>query len=284
MPQAAPEWTRDTPWRQGYALCPAAVAALGLVHHAEPENTLVMVISHDCDLANANLDAEPDVEVIVGRLIPKAEGNFSWGKAPKTLHLEVACDDKQAFVELQGRRKLTIAKTELAAWAPREHFALEATGLSVLRSWLASRYNRAAFPDAFNKRLEKTDFDKRLAKILAAHGNLISFVYFDLAEFGQQELPDGMPYELVIVLVYPPGDEPADTADTVDEVVVKVEKLARQRLAGKDGQPSELVQFRTCFALSEQDITISHARHLMQWRLEHMTLKSEADDPAPVSI
>lgn len=284
MVQAAPEWTRDTPWRQGHALSSEAAAAFGLAHHSHPGDTLVMVISHDCDIANDNFDVEPDVEIIVGRLIPKPEGNFSWGKAPKTLHLEVACDDEQAFVELQGRRKLTLPKSALAAWAPREDFALEATGLAVLRSWLASRYKRAAFPDAFNRRLEKTDFDRRLAKILAAHGELISFVYFDLAELSQQELPDGMPYELTIVLVYPPGDEPLDTVDAVDAVVEKVEKVAQQRLSGKDGRPSELVQLKACFTLSEQDITISQARHLMQWRLEHVTLKSEDDEPAPVSI
>lgn len=284
MPQAAPEWTRDTPWRQGHALSSEAAAALGLVHHSHPEDTLVVVISHDCDLANANLEVEPDVEVIVGRRIAEPTGSFLWGKAPKTLHLEVACDDEQAFVELQCRRKLILPKSRLAAWAPRENFALDTIGLAVLRSWLASRYNRAAFPDAFNKRLEKTDFDKRLAKLLAAHGELISFVYFDLAELSQQELPDGIPYELTVVLVYPPGDEPLDTADAVDEVVEKVEKLGQLRLSGKDGQPSELVQFKACFALSEQDITISRARHLMQWRLEHVTLKSEDDEPAPVNL
>jgi hypothetical protein len=35
------------------------------------------VVSHDCDLANADLNAEPDVVVIVGRVVTAADGNFS---------------------------------------------------------------------------------------------------------------------------------------------------------------------------------------------------------------
>lgn len=284
MPQAAPEWTRDTPWRQGHALSSEAAAAFGLEHHSHPGDTLVIVISHDCDLANDNLEVEPEVEAIVGRAIPKPDGNFAWGKTPKTLHLEVACDGAQAFVELQARRKVALPKAELAAFAPREDFALEPTGLAVLRSWLGSRYNRAAFPDAFNRRLEATGFAKRLAKILAAHGELISFVYFDLAGGDQQELPDGMPYELTIVLVYQPGDEPLDTADAVDDVADKVSEAAEEKLSGQSGQPAELVNFKSCFAVSEQDIPVSRARLLMHWRLEHVTLKADDDDLAPVQF
>lgn len=284
MPQAASEWTRDTPWRQGHALPSKAAAAFGLSHHSHPDETLVLVVSHDCDLANANLDVEPDVEVIVGRALPKPDGNYAWGKTPKTLHLEVACDGVQVFVELQARRKVTLPKTALAAFAPREDFALDATGVAVLRSWLASRYSRAAFPDTFNRRLETTGFAKRLAKILAADGELISFIYFDLSGGDQQELPEGMPYELTIVLVYPPGDEPLDTVDAVEEIVDKVTEAAEEKLFDRDGQPSELVHFKSCFAVSEQDIPVSRARLLMHWRLEHVTLKSEDDDLAPVKL
>ena len=60
-------WTRETPWRQGAILPSDAVQALGLQGKGSTDHALcVMVISHDCDLANDNLDQEPNVEVIVG--------------------------------------------------------------------------------------------------------------------------------------------------------------------------------------------------------------------------
>jgi hypothetical protein len=85
-------WTRDTPWRQGHVLTAEAAQALGLSHPESPDSTCVVVISHDCDLANDVLQIEPDVEVIVGRSVPKGDGNYFWAKAPRTLHIETGMD------------------------------------------------------------------------------------------------------------------------------------------------------------------------------------------------
>ena len=79
-------WTRETPWRQGHVLPQEAVEALGFAHTNLPEATCVIVISHDCDIANDDLSAEPDVEVIIGCLPTTTNGNFSWEKTPRTLH------------------------------------------------------------------------------------------------------------------------------------------------------------------------------------------------------
>ena len=81
-------WTRDTPWRQGHLLTTEAALALGLSHPESPDSTCVVVISHDCDLANDALHIEPDVEVIVGRRLQKGDGNYFWSKAPRTLHID----------------------------------------------------------------------------------------------------------------------------------------------------------------------------------------------------
>ncbi len=62
------EWTRDTPWRQGHLLGADAISALGLSHPFVPENTAVVVATHDCDLAQVP-KGEPCVEVILGRAI-----------------------------------------------------------------------------------------------------------------------------------------------------------------------------------------------------------------------
>ena len=76
MDGMAATWTRDTPWRQGHVLTAEAIQALGLSHPETPDSTCVVVISHDCDLANDALQIEPDVEVIVGRHLPKGDGNY----------------------------------------------------------------------------------------------------------------------------------------------------------------------------------------------------------------
>ena len=85
---ATPAWSRTIGWRQGHILPDEAVTALGLASGAD---ALVMVISHDCDLANENLDIEPFVEVIAGKRLTAPDPNLADLKSPRTLHLAITC-------------------------------------------------------------------------------------------------------------------------------------------------------------------------------------------------
>ncbi len=77
---------RKFSWRQGDVLSDEAAKALGLQHPESADETYVVVISHDCDLA-AIADKEPESEVIVGRRIDKL-GADSYGKTARRLHIE----------------------------------------------------------------------------------------------------------------------------------------------------------------------------------------------------
>lgn len=279
MNDGQPQWSRETPWRQGHVLCEKALAALGLSHAADANATCAVVISHDCDLANHNLQLEPDVEVIVGRVVAAANGNFSWGKSPRTLHLPMQFNGAMVTVELVATDKRLMPKGELVGFKPDGAFALDGKGLAVLRSWLSARYNRAAFPDAFARRMDDTKVGEKIDKVVKPHGELISFIYFDLDGGRMLERPDGEPYELSIVLVYPPGNDPEASADRADKVAAQVKEACEARLGDK-----KAIVLKRCFAISEDDIPVSEARVLTQWRLEHMTLKADDGQPGPVLL
>lgn len=269
------QWTRDTPWRQGHVLHARAAAALGLKNAVDEGATTVVVISHDCDLAVDNLDVESHVEVVVGRSVAAPNGNFTWGKAPRTLHLPMVCDGEGVTIELVSTNKFSIPKKELASYEPDPAFGLDGKQLEVLRSWLSTRYRRSAFSDAFVDRMAATKLDKKLAKALEPHGGLISFVNFDIDAGAVVERPAGDPYTLSIVLVYVPGDDPDASAEAAEKVVEAVEGICEERLkAGTD------IVLKRCMCISEDDMPISQARVLMQWRLEYMTHKAE-DHPGP---
>ncbi|ANH69821.1 hypothetical protein [Mitsuaria sp. 7] len=272
--QASAEWTRDTPWRQGHVLGADACAAFGLKHAESPEATCVVVIGHDCDLANDNLSAEPFVEIIVGRMLPRANGNFSWGKAPRTLHVDMQRAGTVLTVELVATDKASLPKAQLARFMPDEWFELEAKQLAVLRNWLGARYNRTAFPDTFVSRMKSTQVDMRLAKRLEAKGALVSFIYFDLDGGEVIERPEGDPYELTIVLVFPPGADPDEASDQADQLAQEVFADCQRRLPSTDAQPNKDILLKGCFAISEDDITVAKSRELAQWRLEHMSLRA----------
>ncbi len=225
----AGSWTRDTPWRQGHVLTADASQALGLIHPEASDSTCVVIISHDCDLANDALQIEPDVEVIVGRHVPKGDGNYYWAKAPRTLHVDVLQNGIAAVVELVATAKRLIPKQALAAFTPDTTHVFPGKSLSALRSWLGVRYNRAAFPDPFVNRLSQSKVDKRLAKIIEPVGNLLSAIYFDVDGGNEINHSDGSPYDLKIVLAYPPGDDPEQTADDVEKIETAITTLFAEK-------------------------------------------------------
>lgn len=270
-------WTRETPWRQGHVLSQEAVAELGFAHPELPAATCAVVISHDCDIANDDLSVEPDIEVIVGCLPTTADGKFSWAKSPRTLHLDAIRAGAKVTIELTAAAKCIVSKEMLASFKPDATYSLPGHSLSTLRSWLAVRYNRAAFPDAFNSRLSQSKVDKRLAKLIEPLEQRLSAVYFDVDGGVEIDRSDDSAYELKIVLVYPSGDDPDLVAEEMETLGEKIEKL----FAEKHFQPATNtwhgVELKTCMSISEDDMTVSMARLLTQWRLEHMTLKADAE-------
>ncbi len=279
MDGMAATWTRDTPWRQGHVLTAEAIQALGLSHPETPESTCVVVISHDCDLANDALQIEPDVEVIVGRQLPQGDGNYFWARAPRTLHVDVLRADTPAVVELIATAKALVPKEALAAFAPDTAFSFPGKSLSALRSWLGVRYNRAAFPDPFVDRLSQFKVDKRLQKIIEPLGNLLSAVYFDVDGSQEVDHSDGSPYDLKIVLAYPPGDDPENTADEVEKLEAAIEDLFFKKHFDQATGKWNGIALKGCMSISEDDLTVSKARLLTQWRLEYMTLKADEEQP-----
>jgi hypothetical protein len=272
-------WTRDTPWRQGHVLTPEATQALGLSHPETPDSTCVVVISHDCDLANDALQIEPDVEVIVGRSLPKGDGNYFWAKAPRTLHVDALKNDAAAVIELVATAKRLIPKPALAAFVPDGAYSFPGKSLSALRSWLGVRYNRAAFPDPFVDRLSQFKVDKRLTKIIEPVDNLLSAVYFDVDGGKDIDHSDGSPYELKIVLAYPPTDDPEQAADDAEKLETAITNLFAKKHFDQATGKWNGIALKQCMSISEDDLRVSTARLLTQWRLEYMTLKADEEQP-----
>ncbi len=273
-------WNRDTPWRQGNVLPLAAIKELELALSDAPDTTCVVVISHDCDLANDDLQVEPDVEVIIGRLLQKGNGNFYWAKAPRTLHLEVQHEGFNVVAELIATAKRHITKEALAAFTPDAGYSFSGKSLSVLRSWLGVRYNRAAFPDEFVNRVALLKTDKGLAKIIEPVGNLLSAVYFDVDGGKEIDHTDDSPYDLKIVLAYPPGADPEQTADQVEKLETSIDSLFATKHFNKATDTWCGIAMRACMSISEDDLPVSKARLLTQWRLEYMTLKADDEQAA----
>jgi len=132
---------RDTPWRQG---------TLFVLPDADGQRDLIGVIaSHDCDLC-ADDDVEPEVEWIQAELDVGKNGNLTFGKNARLLQATArGHDGTEQLVTLSIRRRAFFGKREFYARARPFPHQFDDRDVIVFRRWLAARYGRSAFPNAF---------------------------------------------------------------------------------------------------------------------------------------
>lgn len=273
------EWNRDTPWRQGHLLGNDAIEALGLGHPLAPDQTLVIVASHDCDLAQ-DPEWEPVVEVIIGRLVTDKDGNCTHAKNARKLHAEFA-GPATFWAEFEATAKASINKRTLNDFAPRPDAQLRPESHAIFQMWLASRYRRSAFPDEFERRLAAKEFKlhEKIAKAVKPHGELIAGVFFDVDE-GAEVTRDGPDdtYTLDIIILHS-ADPDFDTAEKAAETAAKaIEKAFKDKLFDP-AKTWQHIELRSCDSVSESVLTYQQFKQLKRWRLEHISLGAEPQQP-----
>lgn len=272
------EWTRDTPWRQGHLLPNEAVKSLGLTHPEYPDDTLVIVASHDCDLAQPP-DKEPNIEIVVGHRIQILDGNNTHAKSTRTLHVGLE-GDEPLLAEFVITDKLSISKYSLMDFMPVTESKLSLTGLSTFQRWLAARYRRSAFPDEFAKRLKDNGITDRIAKAVKPHGELITAVFFDVDE-GEEILRNGPDdiYVLDIVLLHatePDFNAAPSAANKAKEVI---ENAFINKLFDNHLKKWRYVELRYVDVISEETFTFRQSKLMKQWRLDHISLGADPQQP-----
>lgn len=272
------EWERETPWRQGHVLSFETAKALSLASAEVVNVTTAIVISHDCDLAQSPT-VEPNVDVIVARLVELANGNFTHAKNVRKLHLPFHCDGGVVFMELLATAKYALPKEKLVDDGPRKDLWLGPNELAILQRWLAARYRRAAFADEFDRRLDETGLKDRLTKILNPLGVHIPAIFFDVDE-GEEITRYGSdnPYTLDIYLLHVTKPDPAAAEAATIEAKKKIEELFKAKLY-IEGNGWHDIELRSCNVLSDEAMSYAQSCILKEWRLEHFSLREDPQQP-----
>jgi len=271
------EWARNTPWRQGHLLTNEAVTATGLNHPKYPDDTVVIVASHDCDLAQLP-DIEPQVEVVVGRQIPALDGNYTHAKSSRTLHLEF--DNEPLLAEFVITEKHSIPKNVLVDFGPRTNVRLSPRNLSTFQQWLASRYRRSAFPDEFDHRMKKAGLTDKIVKAVKPHGSMITAVFFDVDE-GQEVArtgPDDV-YMLDIILLHATEPDFQAAEASANEARVAIEHAFTTKLFDTQSGSWKSIELRSVEVNSEGAMTYLQSTLLKQWRLDYISLGADPQQP-----
>lgn len=268
-----------TAWRQGSVLAADSAARLGLIPQGD-DQALVVVISHDCDIASAD-DKEPTVELIVGRRIERL-GADTHAKTARRLHLQF--DDGDAgpvAVELLATQKVAVPKATVLAEGPRQGWSLSPGNLVTMQNWLAARYRRAAFPESFEARLKAKpgQLHKKIVKAMETAGVHVLAVLFDLDE--GQDLERQQPedaYQLRIHLLYDSNvDEPA--AYAAAQAAADAIESAFEAAFFQPDSAWRNIKLLSCEPVSDSAMTVAASQLLKQWRLDYMSLEDEPHQP-----
>jgi hypothetical protein len=265
------EWTRNTPWRQGHLLTNEAIRATGLSHPKYPDYTLVIVASHDCDLAQLP-DREPQVEVLVGRKIFALDGNNTHAKSTRTIHIEFQ-GDKALLGEFVVTEKTSIPKKALVDFSPATGVWLAPPDRATFQLWLASRYRRSAFPDEFERRLKESGLSDKITKALKPSSKVITTIFFDVDE--GQELtrtgPDDV-YMLDIYLLYSTEPDYQAAEASANEAKATIDRAFRTKLFDTASGTWTSIELRYIEVISEEAMTYRESQLLKQWRLDHISM------------
>lgn len=246
-------------------------------------NAVVIIATHDCDLAQSP-EAEPQIEVIIGCRIDALDGNFTHAKSPRTLHIKFD-GDARLQAEFVATAKRAISKTALLKFAPRADAKLSSSGQATFQRWLTARYRRSAFPDEFERRLvRETKLAERIAKAVKPHGELIVAVLFDVDE-GQDNVKDGPDdvYILDINILYSvEGD--VDKAEAAAELARKtIHEAFEAKLLDQQSAAWRNIELRYCEVISEEALTYRQFSLMKPWRLEYMSFGADPQQPILVS-
>lgn len=267
------DWKRDTPWRQGHVLTREAIQEMGL-SRLDSLSAIFVVVSHDCDILQPP-EIEPDVELVIGQPVESAGGIYTHGKNPRRLHLPFVVPNGELMIEMLATNKIRVPKKLFGSFGPDGKFKLPSENLSTLRHWLAGRYGRPSFPDAFEDKLKISGLKEGLKKILSPLGEHIHAVFFDIddGEEIKHESPDD-PYILDIYLLYDTFRNGEEAERAVNQARTKIFAMAQKKLFKEKGW--QHIELRDCIVISDEVMSIKNALILKRWDLDYISLRDSS--------
>ncbi len=177
-----------TVWRQGDLLAPDSAVALGVIETTQRDTHRVLVVSHSCDIASDD-DIEPTVEILIGVVVQQAAANCQNGHAIRTLHLGAEGYPCAEWVQYGIAQRRTVSKAALLQHAPWAERRYTGDQRALLRRWLAQRYARCEFPDAFINWLRESGVGGKFEDIGKQNSAHLVGIYFDFDDDSEREDP-----------------------------------------------------------------------------------------------
>lgn len=257
-------------WNQGDVIvcreCPAFASLLSL----DTEPDALIIASHDCDIASD----EQIVEVLPATFVDVEDGLVICARHPRKLHIDFLRDGHPQWAHVEQHPKHSVNKNALKDVARGEGvYPLHSEQKKTLQHWLASRYERSAFPESFANRLATKvpggAITERIGKIAKKLPGEIHALFLDLGEYRFSELKPEETYMINIYVVYDSQSDPSRGRFEAEQAVEKLKKAFEDVNSKKDIG----VFLEKCHPASDREFTLAHALRMDRWRLEYISLR-----------
>jgi hypothetical protein len=213
---------------------------------------LLIVVSHDCDLCNPDVEKEPWAELMLVQVLDQLapQGHLTLMKNPRLLQFKARLGQQEMVCQAVPHERWRVPRVRLTSDSPEGR--LETDPPDLLAQWLSRRYVRAAFPNEFDRRCRPVA--QVIERELQAHGQFISGLFLIVED---EEHSVNQPY-LIVVRACMPVAHYGDQAGR-EQAQQAVDRIAAhlQECDGVEVQDSALV--------SEAEISLDDLRLLKRW-------------------
>jgi len=199
-------------WQQGSLFNIASTREMLVAQHSGDEARLILA-SHDCDILHQG-DHEPKIDTFVATPIQRISVLDAKARNARRLHISIAVDGTPRNHEIKFWSRTILPRECLKVHAPDEGAVL-GENLPIFREWLGKRYDRAAWPDAFNTRLKRHGTDRAIRDILTPSEHCFRGIFLDIEPEAEELTNDEVPYSVRVAMVM--TDANAGLADVVGE-------------------------------------------------------------------
>jgi len=225
---------------------------------------MYIVLSQDCDVLSFSLAKEPVVEVIAANQIQQDMPELNAGKNPRQLHLDTC--ESNLFLSVLPNNRYFVNRIYLEECKPSS-VEITSRSLKLLINWIAKRYRRPGFPDAFNRRID-SKLIKKIKRVLSneAINTRGLFIYLH----SEKELSRDEDYKVLVKLLVPKvvyEDEGSLTRikDGFDQLLGFLEIVK-----GIDIIDGSCVQ-------SDDEVTLHQYLKLKQWDFDYISFLNGED-------
>lgn len=263
-------------WRQGSVVkkqdMPDLLALIG--EDGTSSDAHLIVASQSCDIANNNIESDPNVELMIARPITQKDGNLTYNKNPRQLHteLKIFTGNTDLFsyesIEIRIAERILVPKEHLANFSPDDSAQLETDQLESCVNWLSARYNRPALPTVFNNRISHADPKAKLRKKAKALNDKLSGIYVEIIPF--DELPEGKNYTVNLLgLVTEINEGEIPQAENSLAAIASILTAAN-------------MEVKTAVR-SEADISLAQIKRFKRFYFDDLSFKDDTDLPPEVT-